>query len=254
MSERRYDEAAVARIFEEATRRALSDRPDGPRTLTAGEGLTLAQLQEIGAEVGLSPEAVAAGAAVVDAGADPLAYTGATLGMPHGVAGAVPLPRDLTDREWGIVVGRLRDTFAAHGTAESDGVARSWRNGNLQIRIEPSASGTVLRMRTHKGDGRVLPAIGGGMAGFGALCSAVLAMMGDAQGAAALGAILVPVGVVIFMIAALTVPRWARTRKAQMEEVAALVLQMTAGPATLPGPGADDGDRPAGPGSGDDRV
>ena len=234
MSERRYDEAEVARIFEEATRRALSGGTRSGRALPGPEGLTLAQLQEIGAEVGLPPEAVAAGAAMVEADAAPVEYTGSTVGMPHGVAGSIPLPRELTDREWGVVVGRLRDTFAAHGTAESDGMVRSWRNGNLQIRIEPTSTGTVLRMRTHKSDGKVLPVLGAGMSGSGALLAAILGFAGDPRGAAVMGTLLIPVGVLMFMLGALTVPKWARTRKEQMHEIAAMILELTSRPVALP--------------------
>lgn len=241
MTERRYDEAEVARIFEEATRRSLSEGSGAQRSLTSPEGLTLAQLQEIGAEVGLPAEAVAAGAAVVEVGASPVATTGSTVGLPHGVAGAIPLPRDLTDREWGILVGRLRDTFAAHGTVESDGTVRSWRNGNLQIRVEPTESGTILRMRTHKQDAQVLPVMAGGMVGFGALTAAILTAVGDIREAMILGSMLIPIGVVIFVLAALSVPRWAGTRQEQMEELGAFVLEMTSRSAALPGD-TDDGD------------
>lgn len=240
MTDRRYDENEVARIFEEATRRALSGGSATGRSLQAADGLTLAQLQEIGAEVGLSPEAVAAGAAVVDVGAAPIAYTGTTAGLPHGVAAAIPLPREMTDREWGILVGRLRDTFQAHGTLESEGMSRSWRNGNLQIRIEPTASGTVLRMRTHKSDGRILPWTGAGMVGSGGLLSLLMNTLNDPKGAAVMATLFIPLGVLLLLAGYVSVPRWARQRKAQMEELSGFVLEMLSRPPALP-PGDVDG-------------
>jgi hypothetical protein len=234
MTERRYNDDEVARIFEEATRKKLAKGASSPPARPAAEGLTLAQLQEIGAEVGLSPEAVAAGAAIVEGGAAPVSYTGTTLGLPHGVSGAIPLPRDLTDREWEILVGRLRDTFQAHGTLESEGMSRSWRNGNLHIRVEPTATGTVLRMGTHKSDGKILPGIGGGMVGAGGLLSLLMGTLNDPRGAAVMAALFIPLGVLMLGLGYVTVPRWGRERKAQMEELAGFTLRMTSQPAALP--------------------
>jgi len=237
MTERRYDESEVARIFEEATRRALSKSSAGGRSLPAPDGLTLAQLQEIGGEVGLPPEAVAAGAAIVDVGGSPVEYTGSTAGLPEGVAGTIPLPREMTDREWGILVGRLRDTFQAHGTLESEGMSRSWRNGNLQVRVEPTASGTVLRLQTHKSDGKVLPWVGAGMVGSGGLLALLMNTLNDPRGAAVMASLFIPLGVVMLVLGYLTVPRWARERKAQMEELGGFVLELLSRPAENGEPG-----------------
>ena len=52
MSERRYSDEEVAAIFARATETQESQ----PRRNTPGEGMTLAELQEIGREVGIAPE------------------------------------------------------------------------------------------------------------------------------------------------------------------------------------------------------
>lgn len=143
MAQRRYSEEEVAQIIEAAVRGA--DEPSdalGPAK-PRSQGMSLAEIQEIGAEVGIPAHAIAASAAAIDVGDSSVGVTGTTLGVPHGVAGTVPLPRELTDREWEILVGHLRETFNAIGKTESEGGMRSWRNGNLQFRVEPTSTGTV---------------------------------------------------------------------------------------------------------------
>jgi len=229
MTERRYSEEEVAQIIEAAARRPDRLTDSNPRKGTT-EGFSLAEVQEIGGEVGLSQEAIAASAAALDVAASPVAITGTTMGIPHGVAGAVPLPRELTDREWAVLVGHLRETFNAHGVVEAQGMVRSWRNGNLQFRIEPVSGGTVLRMRTHKSDAQVLPGMGGGMAGLGAALAGILPFAGEPKAAVVFGATFIPLGLMMLGTGIMTVPKWARERKAQMEALAAYVLQMTSRP------------------------
>ena len=55
MTEPRYNEEEVAAIFE----RAAEAQQTARRHLPPGEGMTLADLQEIGREVGIPPELVA---------------------------------------------------------------------------------------------------------------------------------------------------------------------------------------------------
>ena len=56
MSDRRFNEEEVAAIFQQATGDEAQHAPQ--RQLPSGEGLTLAELQEIGRQVGIPPELV----------------------------------------------------------------------------------------------------------------------------------------------------------------------------------------------------
>ena len=90
--ERRYRDEEVREVFELATRRGVSELPVRSET----DGLTLADLQDIGREVGLEPTVVAQAAAALEARA-PTALQRTSLGMPIEVGRTVVLPRPLTD-------------------------------------------------------------------------------------------------------------------------------------------------------------
>jgi len=144
-SGRRYDDKEIAAIFRAAADGARPSESDVPRD----EGLTLAELQAIGREVGLAPEAVARAAHSLDvrAGAESRTF----FGLPIGVARTVNLNRRLTDDEWERLVVQLREVFAARGSLRSEGSFRQWTNGNLQVLLEPTDTGHRLRFRTVHG-------------------------------------------------------------------------------------------------------
>ena len=93
--------------------------------------MTLSELQEVGREVGVTPERIAEAALVVDTRAEVLPHR-TVMGAPVSVGQMVELPRALTDREWEVLVGELRVTFAATGRVTSQGGVREWSNGNLR--------------------------------------------------------------------------------------------------------------------------
>ncbi|HUF75522.1 MAG TPA: hypothetical protein VMM35_04555, partial [Longimicrobiales bacterium] len=127
MSERRYGEQEVAEIFERATEaQKLTMRPRSP-----SEGLTLGELQEIGRDVGLSPDMVASAARSVGSGSASPRRT--LVGLPIGVGRTVELDRPLTDDEWQQLVVELRETFDARGRLTDEGAFKQWTNGNLEI-------------------------------------------------------------------------------------------------------------------------
>ncbi|HMU60816.1 MAG TPA: hypothetical protein PKA66_03465 [Gemmatimonadales bacterium] len=220
MTDRRYSEDEIARIFKQAAEAQQTAR----RQLPSGEGMTLTDLQEIGREVGIPPALVAQAARGLDRAGSPAGRR--FLGLPLGVGRTVELGRRLTDEEWDQLVVDLRETFHARGTVRRDGSLRQWTNGNLQALLEPTATGDRLRLRTMNGNARGL--MFGGLAIVGiALVPAMSAAFETGLGAALSG--LVPMlfaGAVLFAVGALRLPRWAKNRARQMEEVAArLVLQ-----------------------------
>lgn len=137
MTERRYSEAEVTAIFERAAEAQQSAR----RQLPAGEGMSLAQLQDIGREVGIPSELVDQAARSLEREGQPASRK--FLGLPIGVGRTIELGRKLTDEEWERLVVDLRETFDAKGRVRYDGPFREWTNGNLQALLEPTRPDTA---------------------------------------------------------------------------------------------------------------
>lgn len=233
MTDRRYNDEEVAAIFLSAA--------EGPGTLPVSaardEGLTLSDLQDIGREVGLSPDAVAQAARALALRGQARSRT--FVGLPIGVGRTVELDRRLTDAEWEQLVGALREVFDARGRLTSSGALRQWTNGNLHALLEPTATGHRLRLGTLNGAART--AMGSGLAVLGVAASLAFATLlsGDVGHALPGIALLATTGAGLFANAALRLPRWARLRERQMEAIAGrLPPPADAGPA-LPAPARD---------------
>ena len=223
MSERRYSEDEVAAIFAKAAdAQEISRRPAG-----SGTGMTLPELQEIGREVGISAEAVAHAAGLVDQIAKPTSRS--LLGLPIGVGRTIELGRRLTDAEWERLVVDLRETFAARGAIGSEGSFRQWTNGNLQALLEPTTTGHRLRLQTLKGSSLGLIVAGLGTLGVAAatLIGAVLGgSLGDAGSLGSIGSITV-VGLGLLGVGAVRLPSWASERRRQMDGVISRLAKLT---------------------------
>jgi hypothetical protein len=225
MTERRFDDDEVARIFARAT----ETQRDQSRALARQDGMTLAELQAIGKEAGIDPALVAQAAREVDQPAPPKTPT--VIGIPIGVARTVELGRRLSDDEWERLVVRCRDLFNARGKLESHGNFRSWTNGNLQILLEPGATGHRLRMRTLRGESRGLVAAGASMV----LAASVVSFAGSLTSAMSLVEIVassLPIflgGVGMGVAGVARLPQWRRERDAQFQRLADEVLALTDG-------------------------
>jgi hypothetical protein len=213
MTERRYTEDEVAEIFERATEAQKSSLPAS----RSGEGLTLAELQEVGREVGLPPELVARAATSLQSRGRPQGRT--ILGLPIGVGRTVDLDRPLTDAEWHQVVVDLRETFDARGKVGEQGPFKQWTNGNLQALLEPTPTGQRLRLKTFHGSATSMMSTGVGMVGVTtAVWMGLMARASPFDGTAI--SILITVGFGLLGAGALRLPAWARQRRRQMEEIA----------------------------------
>jgi hypothetical protein len=214
MPERRYSEDEVAAIFANAAEtQDVSRRP-----ARSGEGMTLAELQDIGREVGIPADAVADAARMVDQRAKPTDRR--FLGLPLRVGRTIELGRALTDAEWERLVVDLRDTFDARGSVSSHGSFRQWTNGNLQALLEPTATGHRLRLQTVKGSSRAQIALGLSTLAFAAvtLAGAVIGGGIDAGALQTVGST-AAIGLSLFGLGAARLPSWARERRQQMEGV-----------------------------------
>lgn len=219
MNDRRYSDDEVAAIFA----RAAEGAPAPPAGAPQSDGLTLAQLQDIGREVGIAPESVAAAArALVPA---PPRELRTFLGLPIGVGTTVTLERKLTEDEWEQLVVELREVFNARGTMSGSGGFRQWTNGNLQALLEPTPTGQRLRLRTTNGQLRRMLGVGTAALGFAGVIT--VASAGSGGFANALPGVVSAVAVSAFMFAnsALRLPKWARRRREQMEGIAARLAE-----------------------------
>jgi hypothetical protein len=228
MAERRYNDKEIAAIFRAATEAPAhpQSQPDVP----SDEGLTLTDLQAIGREVGIVPEAVAQAARALDTRVGNPSRT--FLGLRIGVSRTVSLNRLLTDEEWERLVVQLREVFNARGRTRTDGSLRQWTNGNLQVLLEPTAGGHRLRFGTIHGAAR--GAIGVGFAFFGvsATIAVATALSGTFASAVPGMAFLFFAGAGFIASGALRLPRWARLRERQMEALAAQVAAPPPGPSS----------------------
>ncbi|HEY8310555.1 MAG TPA: hypothetical protein VIG47_08365 [Gemmatimonadaceae bacterium] len=231
MNEPRYDDKEVAEIF-----RSASEGLRLPQQQSASEpGLTLADLQSIGGQAGIPSDAIARAALALDVQRGSPRRT--FLGLPIGVSRTVDLKRRLTDEEWERVVVQLRGVFDAQGTTRSDGSLRQWSNGNLRVLLEPTENGQRLRLRTFNGSARNSIVIG--LAAFVVTIAATLAAAADGSLAHAMygNGFMAVLELGLIANGALRLPKWARLRGRQMEEIAvSLVLPpgSSGEPAALP--------------------
>lgn len=232
--ERRYHDQEIAAIFEQA-----AEAQAEARYRDADDGLTLAELQEVGAAVGIAPEFVERAAHAVDRRGK-AAPRKTLLGLPLGVARTVVLPGPLSDDDWERLVVDIRDTFRARGKLRRDGSLRQWTNGNLQVLAEPVEGGHRLRMKTTNGSAQ--SGIVGGLVnvavGLAFFVSLALATGSGSDPPSWIPAFLVAMGVAFFGYHAARLPSWAQERERQFEELAARASEHVAlgrnAPAALP--------------------
>jgi hypothetical protein len=230
--ERRYSEDEVTEILERATSTDVSPAR-GPGS--AADGLTLAELQDIGAEVGIPAERMAAAAAAVGTRAVPARKPKTLLGTPRSVSRVVAIDRPLDEDEWNRLVADLRQTFEAVGQIHVHGNLRTWSNGNLQVHVEPAGDRYRVRMTTLKGS--ALPNLGMGAIwlALGALSIALAESgMGDPAGLM-IGSGFGFVGLSQILVTRLRLSGWAHERAEQMEGLAERISHLLDEPAETPG-------------------
>jgi len=216
MSERRYSDEEVAAIFRQAAEDQQTVRPR-PAT---DRGLTLAEVREIGRDVGIPSELIDRAAHSLDRVGDVGGRS--FLGFPIAVRRTVDLERPLLDEEWEHLVGDLREIFEARGRVRYDGPFREWTNGNLHVLVEPTAAGHRIRMQTLKGNARTFMTAGLGFLGVAAAMLIPLIVTGQLGEAGSVSGLVVMAasGVGLFAAGALGLPAWARRRLDQMEDIA----------------------------------
>lgn len=221
--QRRYNEQEIAAIF----KRAAADQEAAQRQLSAGGGLTLAEIEAIGKEAGITPAFIARAAAALDRTA-PAPPPTTLLGLPISVAHAVELPGAFSEEDWDRLVVDLRETFQAPGEVRRDGALRQWRNGNLHALVEPTDGGHRLRFGTLSDAMRsrlVGSAVFFVMGLFFMLLVAAKGDFGVDLGDTLFVTMFAVLGMGGLGVSAYQLSRWRAQRERQMEAVAARALE-----------------------------
>jgi len=225
---RRYDEQEVSMILEQASRLDTAETPDastgliGPPSQETDRGLSLAELQAIGEEAGISAVAVARAANAIARGDHLPPERESMMGLPVGVARTVVFDRRVTDVEWERMVVLFRRTFGASGVVRGEGSLREWGNGRLRASLEPTAQGGhQLRLSTTKSDAVVFNILGTVFTALGLLLTALVALKtGFDPSAAWLGPLTITAsGLSAFARNAIVIPRWYAQRATQMATI-----------------------------------
>lgn len=223
----RFDETQVAEILTRATQE--DSKPNLPARRPS-EGVTLEELKEIGAEVGIAPERIeqaAAGLLFPEVAQVPDTFWG----LPERVLHIVEIPRPLDEGEWARLVSMARETFGALGELQGQGHLQSWHNGNLQMVMEPSPQGEYrIRMQTKKSDAK-----GNTISGFLSIVASILFVLfltASGKGEPFLYVLMSALGVFgagVLVGQRFTLPRWAEERQRQMQGLGEQVKLLAAG-------------------------
>ena len=206
----RFSEDEIRAVFE----RAAADYERAQRR--APDGLTMDEMAEVGEASGIPRAFVEAAARQVRLGT-PEASTGAFGPVPESVRRSVRLAEPPSDALWQRLVADARRTFDATGRTGGPGEARTWRNGNLRMMLEPDGDGSRLTLRTDKAQRvRMLTTVG-----VIQLFSAVMILVTSVQAGEGfpwgVAALVAGMGAVLIGSAWSGQRRWAETRAAQME-------------------------------------
>jgi len=212
---RHYDEQEIAEIL-----RRASEADEAAPPPAAGRGLTLAQIQEVGGEVGIAAARIERAARSLDLPETSPPVPVRFLGAPRSVTRMVPLDRPMSEDEWMRLVVVLRETFGARGTVESIGPLRTWYNGNLQIHVEPWEGGHRVRMSTFKGNVTDLTIMGSMFLLMAIFTGLLIYFKKGVDAGLIMSAMFGALGLGVIGRTRLALPAWADRRAAQMEEIA----------------------------------
>jgi hypothetical protein len=222
MSDRRYTDEEVQQILADAA------ESEGAQSTSSDveSGMTLAEIQRVASEAGLSTRAIVTAAAALDRKPLTIAVP-RVLGLKAGVAESVSLARPLTDVEWRKFVSLLRDTFEASGREEQVEGRREWRNGNLRVTVESVGTGAILEMRTRKESARALVRGGLGIMSMSAVFEGVLALTSASPRGMVVMLAMTVVGAGVGALGALQLPAWLSARRRQFAAIAEYARRAT---------------------------
>jgi len=224
---RRYQDHEVREILDLAISREDASLPPLP----ARGGLTLGELQEIGQEVGMSPNRITEAVAAYESRGNTLPRTTAA-GLPTSVGSIVALPRRPTDLEWERLIAELRTTFSGKGVVTSQGTLREWSSGTLHAFVEPTDTGYRLRMADSRAATLGVAVVFGGIfLAFATMIFVALLSKGDPGLRAIIPLLFGLVGGGVTAVTAMGLPGWAREQEKRMEHIRRYAVSLLAVPA-----------------------
>ena len=225
MPDRRYSEDEIASIFKQAA----FEHKLSLGKVAHSQGLTLAEIQEIGKEAGIPSEFI--DRAAIEFDRDVVKHPHKkTLGFPVSVGRTINLPGNFTNDDWDALVSDLNDTFHAQGEIRVEGSRRRWNVGNLQVLVEPADRGHRLRLQSLNETKRSTLLMSTIFIGMGIFFTLLIAAKGDFLDlskivfAASFGLI----GLGIFGYNAFQLPKWCAERSTQMDGLAKRALKRAA--------------------------
>lgn len=146
MPEKTYTDREIAAIIEQAAR----IQQTAPEGRAGSGGLTLAELQEVGAAAGIAPAFVAEAAAAVEVGGTGVEKRPGRLVVRRTRKLAAPVGEE----QWATMIAALRRRFGQTGVVHEVGDLREWVSGDgdepVRVTLEPqgAAARLVIEQRT----------------------------------------------------------------------------------------------------------
>lgn len=160
MTERRYNEDEVALIL-----RSAVDVRAGDATASPSDGLTLTELKEIGAEVGLDGGSIERAARALDT-RERTPPTARLLGQPTTAQYERVVPIRLGEKHLPHLLDTIRSEFARQGVVDEVLGGFEWRArsgmGGRYVSIRPEGDQTRIRVLGNYRDGLLATLLGAG--------------------------------------------------------------------------------------------
>lgn len=171
---RRYDDKAVRRLLELATK--LQEEEEGRGHGRHGEGLTLTQIQEAAAEAGIDPAYVQRAAARMDHSnaSEPGVWWEWSVGTPLTIRTARVVPGEITNEDFRQIPAEMdaKHSFLGPGSVSMSGRTLTWKSSegaNRSIHVTVASRMGETRIHASEELHAVADNLFGGMVGAGGL-------------------------------------------------------------------------------------
>ncbi|MDH3206512.1 MAG: hypothetical protein OEO79_07865 [Gemmatimonadota bacterium] len=159
-----YSEAEVGKILKRATELHQTERSGG-----SGEGMTLAELEDVAAEAGIDVGRVRRAALEVETdGAEATAWSG-FLGDDLSIAREITLPGEVPERDFEGLLGVVQGSVREHGHSSLIGRTLSWQgtaaDGGRKLRVLVTSRDGATQIQVHENFSQMAGGLFGGIGG-----------------------------------------------------------------------------------------